>query len=113
MPALNYKKQFADKVEAGTKRTTIRAGKRFKKGDTLYHYTGMRTKSCRKLREDACTWVSDIYMTNSGMKCNGVALAPARIEEIATADGFETVDEFIFFFRETHGFPFLGQLIEW
>ena len=64
MPALNFKKQFADKVERGEKRQTIRAlradGRNPQPGQTLFLYTGMRTKSCRKLGEAVCSSVEQI-----------------------------------------------------
>ena len=58
MPALNFKKQFAEKVETGEKRQTVRAKRKraFVVGDKLYLYTGMRTKYCRKLAVDLRTW---------------------------------------------------------
>ena len=45
MPILNYKKQFAPLVESG---------------DRLYHYTGLRTKACRKLLESTCLFADRI-----------------------------------------------------
>lgn len=52
MALLNFQKQFADLIEAGTKRQTIRAARKYpiKVGDKLYLYTGLRTKYCRKLK---------------------------------------------------------------
>lgn len=61
MPALSYKGQFVEYVEAGLqnpppkgkriKRQTIRNYRKrpFKKGDILYHYFGQRSKWSRKL----------------------------------------------------------------
>ena len=50
MVAYNFQKQFADAVERGEKRQTIRAprrdGRHAKVGDKLQLYTGMRTKQC-------------------------------------------------------------------
>lgn len=53
MPALSFQKRFAKKVEAGTKRQTVRdRGVRdFKVGDRLFLFEGMRTKACRRLFE--------------------------------------------------------------
>ena len=59
MPALNFKKEFADKVASGEKRQTIRAlrkdGKNPRPGQKLYLYTGMRTKYCRKCGDPLTT----------------------------------------------------------
>lgn len=53
MVALNFKAQFADDVEEGRKRRSVRAprkdGRDLKKGDKLQLYTGMRQTGCRKL----------------------------------------------------------------
>lgn len=53
MPMFNFKKQFADSVESGEKRQTIRARRKNRPqvGQTAYLYTGARTKACRKLGE--------------------------------------------------------------
>ena len=70
MPALNYQAQFAPKVESGEKLQTIRARRKrpFKRGDRLYHYTGMRTKSCRKLGESTCVIAMDIVIGKKGIR---------------------------------------------
>lgn len=53
MPALNFKAQFAPLVESGAKRRTIRAFRKDKRdpkqGDTLYLYTGLRTKYAKPI----------------------------------------------------------------
>src|SRR3954463_9681520 len=55
MPSLNFQARFADRVAEGSKRRTIRAGRKrlFKSGDNLAFFTGMRTKMCRRLRPNA------------------------------------------------------------
>jgi hypothetical protein len=115
MPSLNFKRQFAAAVESGAKTQTIRAMRKspILTGDKLHLFTGMRTAKCRKLAEATATMVREISINESGVKLDGTALAPASIEKLAKADGFGTVDEFRQFFRETHGFPFRGQLIQW
>jgi len=62
MPALNFKKQFIEKILSGEKKQTIRAMRKrpFKVGDRLYLYTWMRTRWCRKLGEAVCTKVEHI-----------------------------------------------------
>src|ERR1051326_4822817 len=66
MPALNFKKQFVPAIRAGIsksknfklqpKRQTIRAIRKrpIVKGDTLYLYTGMRTRNCALIGEAVC-----------------------------------------------------------
>jgi len=117
MTAYNFKVQFADDVESGRKTQTIRArrkdGHKPSPGENLQLYYGMRTKQCRKLRDAICEYTQEVSMTEAGMKLDGVTLAPNRILEIAKADGFESVEAFRNFFRDTHGFPFRGDLIKW
>jgi len=122
MPALNFKQRFAPLVESGAKRQTIRAmrkdGRDPAPGDVLHHYTGMRTKACRKLREEVCTSAEPIGILTDGrvllVDGNGVRfLDPMAIGELAEADGFCSVGEFYDFFNKTHGLPFNGLLIKW
>lgn len=64
MPAYSFKGQFVPYVEEGSKPHTIRARRKnfAKKGDMLYLYFGMRTKFCRKIREESCTDVRTIFI---------------------------------------------------
>jgi hypothetical protein len=118
MPALNFKKQFAPMVEAGTKRQTIRAkredGRNSKPGETLYLYTGMRTKGCRKLGEGICKHVSEIVIdTYKGINLYGEWVGSYQMMDIVRADGFTSWADFRAFFEKEHGLPFWGLLIEW
>ena len=127
MPALNYKKQFANAVQNFEKLSTIRrSGKRLppKKGEHIKHYTGMMTKFCRLLCIGVCTEVTPIriaYLDGKPTVFLGVVVrdekswvqvVPDEIEKLAKADGFESLDDFFaFFLTETD--EFLGFLIEW
>ena len=118
MPALNFKKEFAAAVERGEKRQTIRAPRRDGRpsatiGARLMLYTGMRTKSCRKLMDAVCTNTSQIVITSNPYRIivNGVEVDDD--EAFARADGFDNVMDFYDFFDTTHGLPFEGALIEW
>ena len=117
MTAYNFKAQFADDVESGRKKQTIRAARKDgrvpRPGEHLQLYTGMRTKQCRKLRDATCEYTREVTMTELGMQFDGVALCPHHIEWIAKADGFDSVESFRNFFRSNHGFPFKGHLIKW
>ncbi len=118
MPALNFQKQFADKVESGKKRQTIRAlrkdGRNPQQGQTLYLYTGMRTKGCRKLGEAICKDVPEIYINSYGQVVIGTNfLTLTETNKLSKDDGFNTIADFIDFFRQTHGLPFDGLLIKW
>jgi hypothetical protein len=116
MPAYNFKKQFAPKVESGEKRQTIRRPRkrRTRLGDALYLYTGMRTKYCRKLRTETCKSVIPISIQANGIYVGLCRrkLSMAECKKIAIADGFESLSDFMDFF-ESQGLPYHGELIKW
>ena len=119
MPALNFQKQFADAVESGEKCQTIRAfrkdGRDPKPGQTLYLYTGMRTKVCRKLREVECSISSPIRICEDGITFEGhtVPWLSGAASSVAKADGFVAAHLMREWFEKTHGLPFEGLLIRW
>ena len=117
MPAYNFRSQFADDVESGRKRQTIRPRRKrpTRPGDTLYHYTGMRTKMCRKLGEFLCTKVTPVDILQGAIRLGGRCLGTALALEFARADGFEGLEDFYRFFGEHYGLPVIGRLevIEW
>lgn len=118
MPALNFKKQFADDVERGVKNQTIRVPRKDcrnpQPGQILYLYMGMRTKSCRKLGEAPCISVEQIYISEQFDIDLGLrAVGYIEEDEIIIADGFKNRHEFFDFFQKTHGLPFNGFLIKW
>lgn len=123
MPLLGFQKQFAALVESGEKRQTIRAyrkdGRDPKVGQTLYLYTGLRTKQCRKLGEAQCLLANGISIgSNGGMiwyppNIKGVHMGDVKRRRIARLDGFGSYVEMIEWFDKTHGLPFEGQLIRW
>lgn len=118
MPALNFKKRFADMVENGHKRQTIRAkrkdGKDPKPGDTLYLYTGMRTKACRRLKQVECEFINTIRIENDNRATlDGSRIGMGTCLILARQDGFDSLEEFFTFFETEHGLPFEGLLIRW
>lgn len=118
MPALNFQKQFADDVESGLKRQTIRLVRKHPiiKGNTLFLYTGQRTKYCKKLGETVCKSVEQFVIESSCPIRVFVGineLSRGEVQRLAHADGFSTLDDFINFFRLRHGLPFQGVLIKW
>jgi hypothetical protein len=120
MPLLNYREQFAEMVESGSKHQTIRAMRKrpFKVGDQLYHYTGLRTKACRKLCKSECREVHDLQIDVLGsLFVDGVEINQVFRECLAWDDGFRrpcfSWYEMLAFFKTTHGLPFSGQLIKW
>lgn len=125
MPLLGFQKQFAPAVESGAKRQTIRAFRKDKRdpkvGQTLYLYTGLRTKSCRKLGEAKCTSAEPFAIVWGlhrwvGMKTVGRCLrrfVGDSADQLAQDDGFEDFTAMRDWFDKTHGLPFRGLLIRW
>ena len=115
MPALNYQKRFAALVERGYKRSTIRATRKrpICVGDTLFHYTGMRTKQCRSLGRDTCKLVRDICIKSNGtVLLDGQAIYRESAKALADHDGFDSLQAFFDFFCPA-GDDFRGQYIQW
>ena len=118
MAALNFQKQFAEAVKNGEKTQTIRAHRKnpIKEGETLYLYTGMRTKSCEKLKEVKCTSVLPFKINSLGVSCTvgqHTLYYLDHLDKIAVADGFNDWRDMVRWFSETHGLPFDGNLIIW
>ncbi len=125
MVSLNFKKQFADDVRSGRKKQTIRAmrKRRFKVGDKLHLYIGLRTKRCEKLVDSdpiclECSTINilsafgPIHLKPSGSE-DWQYLSNAESEALAQADGFRSLVDLLIFFNDHHQFPFVGQLIKW
>jgi len=120
MPLLGFKKQFAPLVESRKKRQTIRAkrrdGKNPRVDDRLYLYTGLRTKSCRKLGEETCVSVQEITIDYLGINVSGLWLTASERDALAQADGFTSFQDMKKFFEKEHGGlkeGFSGLLIKW
>ncbi|MBF0250595.1 MAG: hypothetical protein HQL35_08220 [Alphaproteobacteria bacterium] len=121
MPAINFKNQFAEAVKNGVKRQTIRALRKdgrmpAKRGDILALYTGMRTKSCRKLLNARCSDVRPIELHAALVIVDGgdgwIRTRP-DLDNFARADGFRDWSDMAAWFDKTHGLPFEGVLIQW
>ena len=126
MPALNFKAQFAEDVEYGHKRQTVRAPRKdgrphCRVGDTIKLYTGMRTKRCRLLGKAKVKRIARIKIEPTCMYVNDRLLPSAIYDrdceqtdnEFAVADGFEGFTEMAKWFQNVHGLPFEGILIQW
>lgn len=149
MPSLSYKERFVEPVLAGLrgdpdgKRQSIRAyrKRRFKVGDTLYHYFAQRSKWCKKLGESICTEELTIRITSkyirlyTGRQSHGFLPGgdygahkefyefndKDELDLFARKDGFTDWQDMIAFWKSEHGkkkkkkspFPFVGQLVKW
>ena len=119
MVAYNFQAKFADAVASGEKRQTIRAPRKdnrhAKAGDKLQLYTGMRTKSCRKLRDAVCHDSCVIRLEHDKAWTFGPQelFMGDDLEHLARSDGFACWAEMRDWFDNTHGLPFTGQMIRW
>jgi len=124
----NFNKQFADDVESGKKRQTIRKkGKRRPPnvGEHLQLYTGMRTKVCRLLSREICKGISEIiiiprnklvsfYSSSLGYFIMLNTYSP-ELTLLVEKDGFKSIDHFFEWFEKEvdESGLFVGHLIEW
>ena len=121
MPALNFKKRFAPDVAFFRKRQTIRAerkdGRNPRPGDTLYLFTGQRTKYCQRLGTAICKSVEEIVIWPNSKRdiivIAGKLLNNKEKEKLAVDDGFHDFQEFMDFFHKEHDLPLCGLLIKW
>lgn len=116
MPVLSYQPWKAAKVESGECRPTIRRIRKrpIEVGDTLYHWEKQRTPQRRKLGESVCIRVTPIDIGGDGLVfLEGRFLSPKEVQELAIADGFNTVENFLNFFVSGYGTSFDGVVIGW
>ena len=114
MVAINFSAQFADRVERGDKRQTIRRKRKCEPGDALQLYTGQRTKACRKLRDAVCADVTYVGLTERGVTLGDVRRFPRDIDEFARLDGFESYADMWRWFSERYKTSsFTGYVIRW
>jgi len=135
MPAYSFQRQFAEPILDGRKGGTIRAPRRrrlgagagpradtgghARPGETLYLYTGMRTKQCRKIAEKTCLAVEPVRLDflRDRITVGGIAFWSLHaLHLFARFDGFETYPDMANFWRETHGsggMDFEGWHIRW
>lgn len=118
MPSLNFMKQFASKIPLEKIHTIRRQRKRpFKIGDTLYMFTGQRTKYCKRLGEFPCLYVADFsfetFPNKKGrIKIDNKIISGWYLYGLAINDGFDNFQDFKDFFIKS-GLPFKGQIIGW
>lgn len=116
MVAYNFQARFADAVAGRLKRQTIRAVRKSRHasaGEPIQLFTGMRTRDCRKLIDPDPVCIKSTYCH---IYEGGITLGnhkPVDIDDFARRDGFMDFDDMKAWFRETHGLPFIGQLIVW
>ena len=114
MTAFNFTVNI-DKIEDGSKLSTIRKTRRCKVGDVMQLYTGQRTKACRKIKDVVCIGIAKIEITE---ECpwflslvNGDVNPSGK--PLYEQEGFQNAKDFVDFFKEHYGLPFVGWLHAW
>jgi hypothetical protein len=114
MVAYNFQAQFAPDVESRKKRQTIRKDRKARHarpGDAVQLYTAQRTPACRLLAESTCCGNTYVAIYETGVTLGN--LPKVGLDEFARNDGFTDFEHMKQWFRDTHGLPFVGRLIQW
>ncbi len=85
MPAYSFQQHFVPYVADGSKPHTIRQRRKkgfAKKGDTVYLYSGLRTKWCKKIREEVCTRSVTIIITSTDIYICSFRLSDQQVQEV-------------------------------
>ncbi len=115
MVAINFMAQFACPIIQGTKIHTLRDKNRFKVGDTLQLYTGMRHKNCRLLKAVRCLAVLPIEWRGDEdwVLDHGRWLHAAHLDLFAQNDGFPHYPALYNWLIDNKGPKWSGFLIAW
>jgi hypothetical protein len=124
MPGCNFT-VFPEKIANGTKCQTIRKGKRFKVGDTIYCFQHSRTPKQKLLNKGKVTEVIDIHWKSyrdflTGRKRGffvtqpGIGLDGGKwFDDLAKRDGFSSILEMLQWFENKYDYDWDGQIIRW
>lgn len=120
MPIINFSDEFADMVESGKKRQTIRSNRRkYKAGDKLHLWTGLHTTYARKLGIATVTEVASITILPTGaiyIENNQPWIEQYSASgnlQLAKRDGFTSLGSMVSYLDSHYGLPFHGQVIRW
>lgn len=117
MVAINFNQRFANMVQSGKKRQTVRRSDHpAEAGKKLQLYTGQRTKDCRKLvyPDPVCLLTDYCAIRKHYITFGNRDLHPRSSDDFAKADGFENYDEMYRWFAERYeADEFVGKVIKW
>lgn len=105
MPQISFKKELAPAVLAGTKPFTLRDlrkdGRDPVAGQTLYMFTGLRSKLCEKFAEKSCRFAvtAKLSWRSIMIPTIGSIERDHYLEKFARLDGFANYDEFCRFHK--------------
>ena len=118
MVALNFSGRFCDAVASGAKRQSIRVDRHHRMivGRPLQLYTGMRTKSVRKLTPTDPIITERVYcaVRPDYLTLGGPGYPKIDQDAFARLDGFADYIEMVAWFQATYKQPtFIGHCIRW
>jgi hypothetical protein len=119
MKVFLFQNQFAAKVESGEKLQTVRARRKHpvKPGDwlSLRMWSGKPYRSRQmKLRLSVCSKVEEVAIDEYGLLwLNAFPCVDKVADAFARADGFDSYESMLEWFKQTHGLPFVGQVTHW
>lgn len=125
MGLYNFKPQFVPAIVAGTKTHTIRGIRKHpdKPGNSMYLYTGLRTKATKPITVVECVKVEEIEIAETEgpvhlrfywVAIDGNGLGADECEQLARRDGFSSFAEMIKFWKTPKNrLPFRGHIIHW
>lgn len=130
MVAYSFKKRFGPPILAGIKAQTIRGERKrhARLGEKVQLFTGMRTRSCRKLGESTCVAVERVkILFPIGNRPATIAIYSlcgwhirdlfwrSDLDDFARADGFDDFSDMTEFWANTHPGQdfFSGTIIRW
>lgn len=130
MVAYNFKQGFVPRIQAKTKRQTVRGHRKrhARPDEPVQLYTGMRTRHCRPILtpDPICLRLDEIAIDvgRDGMliRINGIPLSPEEAEAFAVLDGFgwpephgvSALAAMRRFWAMTHGLGrFEGVVVHW
>lgn len=113
-----FQPRFAEKVESGLKRQTVRCEPKRKPraGDLLSARAWLgkpyRSKQ-RILREVVISEVAEVEIFGDSLWIDGVRCTAQEREDFAHADGFDGYKDMTDWIRKVHSLPFDGIVIYW
>lgn len=133
MALLGFKERFYEKIRNGSKRQTIRKPRKYPivPGETLYLYTGLRTKHSKKIRQVICKSVCEISISFNNDRIilhikfllGPINICVKDLDLFAKQDGFKDWADMKAFWLAEHGIKkgkrkviltvFKGWLITW
>ncbi len=103
MPQVGFKKHFAPLILAGKKPFTLRDlrkdGRDPKAGKTLYMFTGLRSKDCKKFAEKPCRFAVNVSLSwrKIFIPHLGFLTSDEELELFSQLDGFDCYASFVRF----------------